>query len=445
VVAPFHLDHFIIIGNGIAGITAARHLRQQNADVQITVISAESEHFYSRTALMYIFMGHLRYENTKPYENWFWAKNRIDLKRAYVSRIDTTTREVHCDDGSALTYSALVIAAGSSPARFGWPGQELTGVQGLYGLPDLATMERDTAGVKQAVVVGGGLIGVEMAEMLHSRGIAVTMLVRDATYWRSTLPPEEGALIGQHLRKHHIELCVETELREILPDASGRVRAVVTTNGDEIRAQFVGLAVGVVPNVGFLAGSGIEVNKGVLVNEFFETNVPGVYAIGDCNEFRNPILGSDGAVRKPIEQIWYTGRMHGETLAQTLCGQRTAYRPGVFFNSAKFFGIEYQTYGTVNATLKPDESTFFWQHPYRDECLRINYRTDDQAVVGIHALGLRLRHAICERWILEQRPVEKVLAYLRVADFNPEFSPFPELAPGILGQSRKTWLQRLFA
>lgn len=439
------MSHFIIIGNGIAGITAARHVRQQNADVQITVISAESDHFYSRTALMYVFMGHLRYEHTKPYEDWFWAKNRIDLKRAYVNRIDTATRQVHCDDGSALTYSALVIATGSSPIRFGWPGQDAAGVQGLYGLPDLATMERDTAGVKQAVVVGGGLIGVEMAEMLHSRGIAVTMLVRDATYWRSTLPPEEGALIGQHLQKHNIELRVETELREIVADESGRVRAVITTKGDEMPAQFVGLAVGVMPNVGFLAGSGIEVNKGVLVNEFFETSAPNVYAIGDCNEFRSLVLGSDGAERKPIEQIWYTGRMHGETLAQTLCGQRTAYRPGVFFNSAKFFDIEYQTYGTMNATPAPGESTFFWQHPHRNECLRINCRTDDQAVVGIHTLGLRLRHAICERWILEQRPVEKVLEYLRVADFNPEFSPFPKLAPNMPGEGRKTWLHRLFA
>lgn len=439
------MSHFIIIGNGIAGITAARHVRQQNADVQITVISAESDHFYSRTALMYVFMGHLRYEHTKPYEDWFWAKNRIDLKRAYVNRIDTATRQVHCDDGSALTYSALVIATGSSPIRFGWPGQDAAGVQGLYGLPDLATMERDTAGVKQAVVVGGGLIGVEMAEMLHSRGIAVTMLVRDATYWRSTLPPEEGALIGQHLQKHNIELRVETELREIVADESGRVRAVITTKGDEMPAQFVGLAVGVMPNVGFLAGSGIEVNKGVLVNEFFETSAPNVYAIGDCNEFRSLVLGSDGAERKPIEQIWYTGRMHGETLAQTLCGQRTAYRPGVFFNSAKFFDIEYQTYGTMNATPAPGESTFFWQHPHRNECLRINCRTDDQAVVGIHTLGLRLRHSICERWILEQRPVEKVLEYLRVADFNPEFSPFPKLAPNMPGEGRKTWLHRLFA
>ena len=453
------MNQLVIIGNGIAGITTARHVRQQNPDVRITVISAESDHFYARTALMYIFMGHLRYEHTKPYEDWFWTKNRIDLKRAFVNRVDVTAKQVFCDDGSGIPYDALVIATGSVPARFGWPGQDLAGVQGLYGLDDLATMERDTAGrkprsgvpappssrgIRQAVVVGGGLIGVEMAEMLHSRSIAVTMLVRDSTYWRSTLPPEEGELIGRHLGQRHIDLRLNTELREILPDASGRVRAVVTKAGEELPAQFVGLGVGVVPNIGFLAGSGIELGTGVLVNAYFETNVPDVYAVGDCNEFRGPVTGSDGATRKPIEQIWYTGRMHGETLAQTLCGRRTAYKPGVFFNSAKFFDLEYQTYGTMNATLAPDESTFFWQHPRQAQCLRINYRTGDRAVVGLHALGIRLRQAVCDHWIMERQSVDTVLSQLQRANFNPEFSPFPnpQIPPE---KAHKTWLHRLFA
>jgi NADPH-dependent 2,4-dienoyl-CoA reductase/sulfur reductase-like enzyme len=279
------------------------------------------------------------------------------------------------------------------------------------------------------------------------------MLVRDATYWASTLPPEEGELIGNHLRRRHIDLRTGTELREILPDAAGRVRAVVTTAGEEIPAQFVGLGVGVVPNVGFLSGSGIAVGKGVLVNEFFETNVPAVYAVGDCNEFSVSILGSDGAVRKPIEQIWYTGRMHGETLARTLGGNRTAYRPGVFFNSAKFFDLEYQTYGTMNARLNDDERTFFWQHPTGEQCLRINYRADGQAIVGIHALGLRLRHAVCDRWIMAQTPLDTVLRELQSANFMPEFLAFPDPVAGAAHptltvphrRTGRNWLKRLFA
>ena len=439
------MKHIIIIGNGIAGITTARHVRRQNDQHRITVISAESEHFYSRTALMYIYMGHMTYAHTKPYEDWFWVKNRIDLKQAMVEQVDTATKQIRLADGLQLSYDVLVIATGSTSTTFNWPGKSFAGVQGLYGLPDLATMEQYTKGIDRAVVVGGGLIGIELAEMLRSRHIAVTMLVRDTHYWSSTLPAEEGNLIGRHIHQHSVDLHLQTELNEILADASGRVRAVVTTAGQEIACQFVGLGVGVTPNVGFLKSSGIELGKGVLVNEYFETNIPDVYAIGDCNEFREPVTGTDGALRKPIEQIWYTGRMHGETLAQTLCGNRVAYRAGVFFNSAKFFDIEYQTYGTMNPQLAGGEQTFYWEHPNGQQCLRINYIADDKRVVGIHTFGLRLRHAVCERWIRERQSLSYVLNQFRQADFNPEFSE--SYVGQLAGQhsSRKGWFQRLFS
>ena len=439
------MNHLVIIGNGIAGITTARHVRQQNSTARITVISAESEHFYSRTALMYIYMGHMTYEHTKPYEDWFWKKNRIDLVNGYVKEVDIRAKCVRLLEGTWLDYDALVIATGSISSTFTWPGQEATGVQGLYGLPDLERIEQYTKGIDRAVVVGGGLIGIELAEMLHSRHIAVTMLVRDTHYWSSTLPAEEGDLIGRHVHQHGVDLQLQTELKQILADDSGRVRAVVTTDGREIACQFVGLGVGVTPNISFLNGSGIELGKGVLVNEFFETNIPDVYAIGDCNEFREPVTGSDGSLRKSIEQIWYTGRMHGETLAQTLCSTRTAYQPGVFFNSAKFFDIEYQTYGTMNAKLAEGEQTYYWEHPKGRQCLRINYRTADQGVVGIHALGLRLRHAVCERWIREHRPLPTVLNQFSQADFNPEFSePYVDQLAG-KEPARTSWFRRLFS
>ncbi|GAB4000808.1 FAD-dependent oxidoreductase [Spirosoma daeguense] len=439
------MKHLIIIGNGIAGITTARHVRQQDSTVRITVISAESEHFYSRTALMYIYMGHMTYAHTKPYEDWFWTKNRIDLLRGYVEQVETSTKRIRLADGQWLEYDMLVLATGSASTTFDWPGLTSSGVQGLYGLPDLDRMEQFTKDIDRAVVVGGGLIGVELAEMLRSRHIDVTILARDPHYWSSTLPTEEGKLVGRHLLRHGVDLRLETELNEILADPSGRVRAVATKAGEEIPCQFVGLGVGVTPNVAFLKNSGIELGKGVLVNEYFETNVADVYAIGDCNEFRQPITGTDGALRKPIEQIWYTGRMHGETLARTLCGSRTSYRPGVFFNSAKFFNIEYQTYGTMNAQLTDNEQTYYWENPAGEQCLRINYRKTDQSVVGIHAFGLRLRHSICECWIQQRTPFEEVLSQFRQADFNPEFSDaYTDRLTGH-APARKGWFHRLFS
>lgn len=413
----------VIIGNGIAGITAARHVRKFDSDARITVISDESDHFYSRTALMYIYMGHMTYGHTKPYEDRFWPENRIDLVRDYVERIDTDARTLHLRSGKQMEYDKLLVATGSKPRLAGWPGEHLGGVQGLYGLQDLERMEADTEGVRHAVVVGGGLIGVEMAEMLHTRGIHVTFLVREASYMSRILPPEESAMVNREIRRHGIDLRLETELKEILDDGYGNACGVVTTDGEELPAQFVGLTIGVTPNIGFLDESGIETDRGVLVNRHFETNVPDVYAAGDCVQHREPL-----PERRAVEQLWYTGRIHGATVAHTICGRRRAYDPGVFFNSAKFFDIEYQTYGRIDPELQDGEGTFYWEHPDGERSVRINY--EDAAggngvaatrVVGVNVMGLRHRQVAWERWIGEGASLDHVIAHLGAANFDPEF------------------------
>lgn len=409
--------HVVIIGNGVTGVTAARFIRKLS-DYRITVISAETDHFYARTALMYIYMGHMRYQDTKPYEDGFWQKNRIDLVRGYVTRIDTERRLVAIGGDRSLSYDALLVATGSRSNMFGWPGQDLDGVQGLYGMQDLATLERWTRDTDRAVVVGGGLIGIELAEMLHARQIAVTFLVREKGYMDYLLPAEEAELIRLEILAHGIDLRLGTELGEVLSDSEGRARAVVTKSGEELPCQLVGLAVGVHPNTGAVHGSGVETNRGVLVNEYFETNVPGVYAAGDCAEFRRDGIGS-----RRIEQLWYTGRRHGRTVAQTICGKRTAYSPGVFFNSAKFFALEYQTYGMIAPRRPEGIRTLLWQDEKRRKLLRIDYGARDGRVVGFNSLGVRLRHDLCEHWLLRRERIRDVVAQLRKALFDGEFAP----------------------
>lgn len=410
-----HLKHIVIIGNGISGITAARHIRKRS-DHQITVISAESDHFYSRTALMYIFMGHMRYEHTKPYEDWFWEKNRIGLVRDYVDTVATADKRLHLRSGRALLYDVLILAVGSKFNRFGWPGQDLQGVQGLVNLQDLELMEQNTKGIRKAVIVGGGLIGIEMAEMLQTRNIPVTMLIREENYWDNVLPRQEAQMVNRHTREHGVDLRLRTELKEILGSPDQRVRGVMTTDGEEIECQFVGLTVGVSPNISFLKDSEIKTGRGILVNEYFETNIPDVYAIGDCAEFEKAPEG-----RRNIEQVWYTGRMHGETLALTICGDRTAYTPGPWFNSAKFFNIEYQVYGQVHPQQMEHEEHLYWEHEDGKKAVRIIYRKADGVVTGINLMGIRYRHEVCDRWLQSKAPVQQVLSELKQANFDPEF------------------------
>jgi NAD(P)H-nitrite reductase large subunit len=430
------MEHIVIVGNGVAGITAARHIRKMS-ERRITVISAESDHFYSRTALMYIYMGHMTYQNTKPYEDWFWEKNRIELVRGYVEMVDTEAKTLLLAGGERIRYDRLIIATGSQPNRFGWPGEALDGVQGFYSLQDLEAMERNTRGIERGVIVGGGLIGIEVAEMLRSRRIPVTFLVREQNYWDNVLPIEEARMINRHVRKHGVDLRIETELAEILPDENGRVRAVVTSQREEIPCGFVALTAGVSPNIDLARRSGVETSRGVLVNEYFETSVPDVYAAGDCAEFRSPRPGDPA-----IEQLWYTGRMHGESLARIICAERRPYDRGIWFNSAKFFDIEYQTYGRVGNVLAEDEATLYWEHPDGRRAIRINYARDDHRVLGFNLMGIRYRQAVCERWIREGRTIEHVLENLGAANFDPEFFPRFEAGVAALHKGKRNETRR---
>lgn len=424
-----------IIGNGIAGITAARELRRKRPDWEITVVSGESDHHYSRPALMYVYMGHLRYDHTKPYEDAFWPRNRIELVRAWVRRIDVGRKLLELEPASGrpsgpatIAWDKLVIATGSRPNRFGWPGQDLPGVQGLYSLQDLELLERNTAGARRGVIVGGGLIGIELAEMLHSRGIAVTLLVREEGYWGSILPAEESALVGRRIRSQGLDLRLGTELRSVVDDGRGRACAVITDRGERIDCQVVGLTAGVGPNVQVCAGSELAIGRGVLVDRSFRTSVPDVYAAGDCAEIRM----EDGKNR--IEQLWYTGRMHGEVLARVLAGEPAEYDRGIWFNSAKFLDLEYQTYGQVRIGASGERS-LYWESGDGHHAMRIVHT--GASVVGIHSLGIRYRHRACERWIREQRSVEHVLENLAEANFDPEFSRRHE------GEMVRAWKEQL--
>lgn len=410
------MSKIIIIGNGIAGSTAARHIRKLS-DHEITMISGETEFPFARTALMYIYMGHMQFQHTKLYEDDFWKKNRIHVVKSWVKDIDTNQKTITLDKGEIWSYDTLILATGSQPNKMGWPGQDLEGVQGLYHLQDLERMEEATSkGINRAVIVGGGLIGIEMAEMFHSRHIPVTLLVREKSFWNNVLPSEESAMINRHILANGIDLRLGTELQEIKGLDKNVTSIVCKNTGEEIACEFVGLTVGVSPHIDCIQSSGIVHKRGIIVNEYLQTSAQDVWAIGDCVELANPNPG-----RRPIEAIWYTGRMMGTTVAQTVCGTPTAYNPGIWFNSAKFFDIEYQVYGDIPAITPASITSLYWEHPSQNKAIRINYVSDTKAVTGFNLMGIRYRHAVCEKWIADKTNIETVLENLSLANFDPEF------------------------
>ena len=277
-------------------------------------------------------------------------------------------------------------------------------------------LEANAKESKHAVIVGGGLIGIELAEMLHTRKIPVTFLVREDSFWNKVLPNQESALINKEIRSNGIDLRLSTNLVEIVSDEQGRAKAVTTDKGETIACDIVGLTAGVRPNIDFLKKTKIDIGRGVLVNRFLETNCKDVYAIGDCAEQQEPI-----DERRAVEAVWYTGRMMGETVARTICGNPTQYKPGHWFNSAKFFDIEYQTYGWVWALPRENEARFYWEHASGKKSIHISFDKKTHEFIGINTFGIRLRHERFDSWLRQKAKVETVLEQLKDANFDPEF------------------------
>lgn len=425
------MKRVVIIGNGIAGVTAARNIRKISKD-EILIISGETDYFFSRTALMYVYMGHMNFENTQPYEYHFWKKNKIDLLNGWVEEIQFENKKVFVRskikklktdvrttavEGEWITYDTLILATGSKPNFYNWPGQDAIGVQGLYSYQDLQQLETTSKqGIKKAVIVGGGLIGIELAEMLLTRKIEVTFLVRENSFWRNVLPQQDSALVTQHVQKHHVHFKFNTSLKEIYKDEQGRVKSILTDKEEKIECDFVGITTGVSPNISFLKNTSLKTDKGILVNEYLQTNIADVYAIGDCTERTYTLPG-----RRNIEQVWYTGRMMGEVVAQTICGKPTRYEPGPWFNSAKFFDLEYQTYGNVEATCPADENEFYWQDEHSDKAVHLRWKKEDKLFTGINTFGIRMRHAFFDQCLRDRKSVYYIIENLTLANFDPEF------------------------
>lgn len=416
--------HYIIVGNGVAGIQAAFALRERlpdPAETQITIIGEESDYFFSRTALMYAYTEKMQRRDLEPYERKVYSQKHLNLRRARVTDLDADAQRVTLQDGQTLAYDRLLLCVGARPRSADFAGQAdvRDGLIHFVSIQDLDHCERLTPSTQRAVIVGGGLIGVELAECLRHHGVEVTFLVRSPWFWPAALGSEEGAFIAEHLRSHGVDLRLEQELDEILVDDDGRVRAIRTDNGEQINCQMLGIAIGVEPNCQWLdeVTTPPKMGRGIRVDRAFRTSLPHVWAAGDCAEIEQ------GDASTLIETIWYAAKRHGVLAAQSMLGDPVRYEAPIFFNSSKFFDIEFTTVGDL-ADTPPGSTTLYRKMPEKPISQRIVANARDE-VVGFNMLGSRFDHRILTRWIAEKRGLEWVQKNLRDAQFDVEFGRIP--------------------
>lgn len=447
--------HVVVIGNGIAGMEAAIAVRHRQPDWEVTVVSEESDNPFSRTALMYVFCGQLSHRDIEPHERDLYGRLGFHRVRARAVGVDPQARRVHLAGApEPLTYDRLIIACGSRPRPGPWPGSDLGGIGSFVALQDMEWLEREVHGgpagprppradehlrattddspyrgrtavaerrgrpARKAVVVGGGLIGIEVAEILARAGVDTQFLIMEEWYWPMAVNQRESAWIGRVLEEGGIHVHLQTEVDRWLDDGAGAVRGVRTKAGDELACDVAVIAIGVMPNTQWLDGSPIDLDprfRGILVDEGLATSAPDVFAAGDCATVR----WWNGTCRP--EQLWYTSRDQGRVAGRRAVGDEVTYRRGTLYNSAKLMDVEYTTAGLVGAALEGEQEWFHEETWPERSTTRIVHQGG--RVVGFNMLGRRWNHVMLLRWIEERRPLDCVLDHLEEAQYDAEFTP----------------------
>jgi NADPH-dependent 2,4-dienoyl-CoA reductase/sulfur reductase-like enzyme len=420
--------HYVIVGNSIAGIEAAVALRTRDERAKITLVSDEHDHFFSRTALMYILCGQLSLRDTEPFDRELYTRMRFDRVRDRVVRVRPDDHALDLAGGGALAYDRLLLAVGSVARRLPWPDASAgPGVHHFVTLADLAALDAAALPGRSVAVIGGGLIGVEVAEVLHQRGLRVHFLVREPWYFPVALDAREAEVVAKHIRQHGVDVRTDAPVTGFARTPQG-LRLTLPT--DALTVDLVVGAIGVVPATAFLADSGIALapTGGVETDDGLRsTTARDVWAAGDCAN----VAWADGT-RRP-EQLWYTARDQGRVAARSMLGDDATYRRGTWYNSAKFFDIEYTTAGYVPAAAPGGPapslvgySDWYQQVPGTAVTQRVVCKGD--RVVGFNALGSRWSHEVFLRWIHERRSLDFVLAHMNEARFDEELTaPFQVL------------------
>ncbi|HEY5999188.1 MAG TPA: FAD-dependent oxidoreductase [bacterium] len=327
-----------IAGGGIAALAAIRAIRRVDAAARITLVSAEDPCCYFRPMTPLVVRGERRPEDLRP-EADALAGVRVVTGRA--TSLDAAARVLGVEGGERIPYERLLIATGSSPCVPEIAGVGEPNVHYLRTLADALALREAARPGAAAVVLGGGFVGIKTAEALAQRGVAVTVVEREGQILLPRLDAAGAALVAAALEARGIALALRDTIAEILP----RGRGVRLASGRALASDFVCIAVGVRPSVAWLAGSGVAVEKAVVVDERGQTSLPGVYAAGDVAQIRDPVSG-----RSVVSALWTNAVQMGRVAGTNMAGGTAAWAGGPeVFNAAEIEGVPMVSVGEVLA------------------------------------------------------------------------------------------------
>ncbi|MCP5429893.1 MAG: NAD(P)/FAD-dependent oxidoreductase [Chromatiaceae bacterium] len=379
---------YLIIGAGPAGVNAAETLRQLDPDASITLVGDEPEPPYSRMAIPYLLMDRIDEQGThlRDRAEHFTASN-IGVRHARVSRLEPGARRVTLHDGGFIAYDRLLIATGSTPSRPPIPGVDGPNVSTCWTLADARVIAARAARDSRVALIGAGFIGSIILEALAMRGVRLTVIEQGERMVPRMMGEQAGGMLKRWCETHGVTVYTGARVDAI---ESGGVRLA---DGSLVEADLVITATGVRPNVGFLDGSGVKVEQGVLIDRHFRTSVDGIYAAGDVAQGLDFCTGEYA-----VHAIQPTATDHGHLAAVNMSGREAAYEGSMNMNVLDTLGLLSCSFGRWEGVEGGDHAQLSSPDDYR----YLSLQFDGDRLIGANAVGL-IQHVGVLRGLIQRR------------------------------------------
>lgn len=322
---------YLIIGGSAAGTTAAEVMRGLKPKATITIVTDEDHEQYSRVLIPHYIRHKVGREQVFLKKPQWYSEKKIELvKGVKVQGLGSSEKLVTLDNGEEIQYGKLLIAIGGYVIKLDAPGADLENILYMRTIEDADKIINIASKSKKGVIVGGGFIGLEFCSCFRMNGVAeVTVLVKEPFFWFGKLDGQSSKVLTNTLGNNGIRIVVNEEVDHFA--GNGKVQKVVTKSGKEFEVDLIGIGIGIKSDLSWLDGTGIKINRAIVTNEYLQTNLPDVYAAGDCVEFHDVIFD-----RQHIMGNWANATSQGSVVGKTMAGQRTVFETASSY-SINFF------------------------------------------------------------------------------------------------------------
>ena len=332
---------YVIIGDGIAGSSAAETLREEAPEADITVITDEGEALYNRILIKEFAKGKLPEAPISIHDESWYDDRDIDLRlNTLITDVDTDAHTVDTHEGETIEYDKLLVATGGTPTQLPVENSDADGISHFWTFQDARKIKAGMEAADNAIVVGAGLLGIDLAAICGAQDVSGKYLMRGNAWWRYALSEEGAEIMHDAMRERGVEPVFQSGVDRFEVDDDGHVTAAIDPNGDRYEADFVGIAIGLNFNTEILEDTDVELDNGIVVDEYMQSSVEDVYAAGDLTQFHDLILGE-----RAQNGSWGSAKEQGTIAARNMVNPESEEFRWVSSYSITHFDFPFLSFG----------------------------------------------------------------------------------------------------